>query len=107
MTAENQRLEKEVMRQRDDNDFLFEENQKLEKDREKFSKMSRIYSLFRSTEPEAFSRVFYRATSLFDSFIPKGEPIANVGKSRLEQIEEEIAREKTPKKSKDNENYKY
>lgn len=97
LTAENQRLEKEIKRQHDDNDFLFEENQKLEKDKEKFSKMSRIYSLFRTTEPEAFSRVFYRATSLFDSFIPKGEPIANVGKSRLQQIEEEIAREKAPK----------
>lgn len=97
LTAENQRLEKEVKRQQEDNGFLFKENQKLEKEREKFSKMSRIYSLFRATEPEAFARVFYRATSLFDTFIPKNEPIVNVGKNRLQQIEEEIAREKAPK----------
>ena len=97
MTAEVQRLEKEVKRQQADNGLLFKEHQELSKDKDKFTKMSRAYTLFRAREPEAFARVFYRAPSIVGAFIPKDELIANLGKSRLRQIEEEIEREKSPK----------
>ncbi|MBR2499383.1 MAG: hypothetical protein IKB67_06695, partial [Clostridia bacterium] len=97
LTAEVQRLEKEVKRQQADNGLLFKEHQELSKDKDKFTKMSRAYTLFREREPEAFARAFYRAPSIVGAFIPKDEPIANLGKSRLQQIEEEIEREKAPK----------
>ena len=97
LTAEVQRLEKEVKRQQADNGLLFKEHQELSKDKDKFTKMSRAYTLFREREPEAFARAFYRAPSIVGAFIPQGEPIANLGKSRLQQIEEEIEREKAPK----------
>ena len=97
VTAEVKRLEEVVDRQQKDNDLLYKEHQELSKDKEKFNKMSRAYTLFREREPEAFARAFFRASSIVGAFIPKGEPIANLGKSRLQQIEEEIEREKTPK----------
>ena len=82
LTAEVQRLEKEVKRQQADNGLLFKEHQELSKDKDKFNKMSRAYTLFREREPEAFARVFFRAPSIIGAFIPKDEPIANLGKSR-------------------------
>lgn len=109
LTAEVQRLEKEVKRQQADNGLLFKEHQELSKDKDKFTKMSRAYTLFREREPEAFARAFYRAPSIVGAFIPQGEPIANLGKSRLQQIEEEIEREnatKTEYKKKFNNNSK-
>ena len=97
MTAEVQRLEEVVDRQQKDNGLLYKEVQELSKDKDKFNKMSRAYTLFREREPEAFMRTFHRAPSIVGAFIPKGEPIVNLGKSRLQQIEEEIEREKTSK----------
>ena len=73
--------------------------QELSKDKDKFNKMSRAYTLFREREPEAFTRAFHRAPSIVGAFIPKGELIVNLGKSCLQQIEEEIEREKAPKTS--------
>lgn len=98
------RLEKEVKKTQSDNGFLFNENKKLNKDKEKYDKMSRIYSLFKEREPEAFARTFYRASSLFDVFIPQDEPVANIGKSRLRQIEKENEKENTTKYQKENNN---
>ena len=109
MTAEVKRLEEVVDRQQKDNGLLFKEVQELSKDKDKFNKMSRAYTLFREREPEAFTRAFHRAPSIVGAFIPKGEPIAHLGKSRLQQIEEEIEREnatKTEYKKKFNNNSK-
>ena len=97
LTAEVKRLEEVVDRQQKDNGLLYREVQELSKDKDKFTKMSRAYTLFREREPEAFTRAFHRAPSIVGAFIPKDEPIANLGKSRLQQIEEEIEREKSPK----------
>ena len=109
LTAEVKRLEEVVDRQQKDNGLLFKEVQELSKDKDKFDKMSRAYALFREREPEAFMRAFRRAPSIVGAFIPKGEPIVNLGKSRLQQIEEEIEREnatKTEYKKKFNNNSK-
>ena len=109
LTAEVQRLEEVIDRQQKDNDLLYKEHQELSKEKEKFTKMSRAYTLFREREPEAFTRAFHRAPSIVGAFIPKGEPIANLGKSRLQEIEEEIEREnatKTEYKKKFNNNSK-
>ena len=109
LTAEVQRLEEVIDRQQKDNDLLYKEHQELSKEKEKFSKMSRAYTLFREREPEAFTRAFHRAPSIVGAFIPTGEPVANLGKSRLRQIEEEIEREnatKTEYKRKFNNNSK-
>ena len=99
LTAEVKRLEEVVDRQQKDNDLLYKEHQELSKDKDKFTKMSRAYTLFREREPEAFARAFFRASSIVGAFIPKDEPIANLGKIRLRQIEEEIEREKAPKQT--------
>ena len=109
LTAEVQRLEEVVERQQKDNGFLYREVQELSKDKDKFNQMSRAYTLFREREPEAFTRAFHRAPSIVGAFISKDEPIANLGKSRLQQIEEEIEREnatKTEYKKKFNNNSK-
>ena len=97
LTAEVKRLKEVVDRQQKDNALLYKELQELSKDKEKFNKMSRAYTLFREREPEAFARAFFRAPSIVGAFIPQNEPIANLGKSRLQQIEEEIERENAPK----------
>ena len=94
LTAEVKRLEEVVGRQQKDNDLLYKDYQELSKDKDKFNRMSRAYTLFREREPEAFTRAFQRAPSIVGAFIPQGEPVANLGKSRLQQIEEEIAEEK-------------
>ena len=91
------RLEEVVDRQQKDNALLYKELQELSEDKEKFNKMSRAYTLFREREPEAFARAFFRVPSIVGAFIPQNEPIANLGKSRLQQIEEEIERENAPK----------
>lgn len=109
LTAEVKRLEEAVDRQQKDNGLLYKEVQELSKDKDKFNRMSRAYTLFREREPEAFTRAFHRAPSIVGAFIPKGEPIAHLGKSRLQQIEEEIEREnatKTEYKRKFNNNSK-
>ena len=95
LTAEVKRLEEVVDRQQKDNDLLYKDYQELSKDKDKFNRMSRAYTLFREREPEAFTRAFHRAPSIVGAFIPQGEPIADLGKSRLQQIEEEIAEEKS------------
>ena len=97
LTAEVKRLKEVVDRQQKDNALLYKELQELSKDKEKFNKMSRAYILFREREPEAFARAFFRAPSIVGALIPQNEPIANLGKSRLQQIEEEIERENAPK----------
>lgn len=97
LTAEVKRLKEVVDRPQKDNALLYKELQELSKDKEKFNKMSRAYTLFREREPEAFARAFLRAPSIVGAFIPQNEPIANLGKSRLQQIEEEIECENAPK----------
>lgn len=94
LTAEVKHLEEVVDRQQKDNGLLYKEVQELSKNKDKFNKMSRAYTLFREREPEAFTRAFHRAPSIVGAFIPKGESIANLGKSRLQQIEEEMAEDK-------------
>ena len=56
-------------------------------------KALRAVALFRTQEPEAFARVFYRATSVLQPFLPRGEQLANLSRNRLQEIEEEIRKE--------------
>lgn len=51
-------------------------------------------TLFRKQEPEAFARVFYRSTSVLQPFLSIGEPPALLARNRLQEIEDEIKREK-------------
>ena len=101
LMAEVNRLEKEVQRQQEDATFTFKEYQRIQKEHDTEKKAIRAITLFREREPEAFARVFYRSPSLVKAFIPKDEPISNIGKSRLREIEEEIEREKNKQAKKD------
>jgi len=105
LTAEVDRLEKEVKRQQEDAAFTFKEYQRVKKENDGEKKATRGITLFREREPEAFARVFYHAPSIVGAFIPKNESIADIGKNRLQQIEEEIEREKQTKEHKKNFNY--
>jgi len=97
LTAEVKRLEKEVEIKTKDSEFNFKEYQRVKKENDSERKAVRALTLFREREPEAFARAFYRTPSLFSPFIPKNEPISNIGRSRLQEIEEEIEREKATK----------
>ena len=86
LTEENTRLKKEV-------EYLFNECQKEERKNGNYDKALKAISAFRTQEPEAFARVFYRSTSLLEPFLPVGKPPAPLGRNRLREIEEEIRKE--------------
>ncbi len=72
---------------------LFELYQKEKKTHNDHDKALRAITLFRTEEPEAFARVFYRSTSVLQPFLPIGEQPAPLGRNRLREIEEEIRKE--------------
>ncbi len=83
--------------------YLFESYQKEKKTHNDHDKALRAITLFRTQEPEAFARVFYRATSVLQPFLPIGEQPAPFSRNRLREIEEEIRKEQeqnspTPRK---------
>ena len=93
LTVENKSLTEENTRLKKDNGFLFESYQKEKKTHDDHDKALRAITLFRAQEPEAFARVFYRATSVLQPFLPIGEQPAPLGRNRLQEIEEEIRKE--------------
>lgn len=93
LTVENKSLTEENERLKKDNSYLFEAYQKEKKTHNDHDKALRAISLFRTQEPEAFARVFYRSTSVLQPFLPIGEQPANLGRNRLREIEEEIRKE--------------
>lgn len=93
LTVENKSLTEENARLRKETDYLFKEYQKEKKTHDNHDKAVRAITLFRTQEPEAFARVFYRATSVLQPFLPIGEQPANLGRNRLREIEEEIRKE--------------
>ena len=105
LTVENKSLTEENERLKKDNSYLFEAYQKEKKTHNDHDKALRAISLFRTQEPEAFARVFYRSTSVLQPFLPIGEQPANLGRNRLREIEEEIRKEQeqsTPTQRKNN-----
>lgn len=105
LTVENKSLTEENERLKKDNSYLFEAYQKEKKTHNDHDKALRVISLFRTQEPEAFARVFYRSTSVLQPFLPIGEQPANLGRNRLREIEEEIRKEQeqsTPTQRKNN-----
>lgn len=99
LAVENKRLTEDNGRLVQDNADLFKQVQGSNRNNSRLSAATKAISLFRAYEPEAFARVFYRATSILQPFLPMGEPIANVGRNRLKEIEAEIAREQQKEKS--------
>ena len=93
LTAENKSLTEENTRLKKDNSFLFESYQKEKRENAHHDAALKAISLFRTQEPEAFARVFYRATSVLQPFLPAGEQPAPLGRNRLREIEEEIRKE--------------
>ena len=104
LTVENKNLSEENERLKKDNSFLFESYQKEKKTHNDHDKALRAITLFREQEPEAFARVFYRAASVLQPFLPIDEQPAPLGRNRLREIEEEIRKEQeqntpTPRKN--------
>ena len=104
LTVENKSLTEENARLRKETDYLFKEYQKEKKTHNDHDKALRAITLFRTQEPEAFARVFYRATSVLQPFLPIGEQPAPFSRNRLREIEEEIRKEQeqnspTPRKN--------
>lgn len=93
LTVENKRLTEENNNLKRDNEYLFNTRAKDDTTRTNYDKALRAISLFRTHEPEAFARVFYRATLILQPFLPIGEPPANLRRNRLQEIEDEIRKE--------------
>ena len=102
LTVENKRLETENKRLTRDNEDLFNRHKGFETNDSVLSNATKAISLFRTHEPEAFTRVFYRASGILQAFIPPSEAPANLGRNRLREIEEEIKRENELSKNKSN-----
>ncbi len=103
LTVENKQLTEDNERYKKDNGNLFELYQKEKRTHNDHDKALRAITLFRTEEPEAFSRVFYRSTSVLQPFLALGEQPAPLGRNRLREIEEEIRKEQeqntpTPRK---------
>ena len=94
LTVENKNLIEENERLKKDNSYLFEAYQKGKCSHDNYGKALRAITLFRKQEPEAFARVFYRSTSVLQPFLSIGEPPALLARNRLQEIEDEIKREK-------------
>ncbi len=103
LTVENKSLAEENKRLKKDNSFLFDSYQKEKRMHDNYDKAIKAISLFSEKEPEAFARVFYRAASILQPFIPTDDRPAPIARNRLREIEEEIKREqeKSNKKHKD------
>lgn len=99
LVVENKRLDTENKRFLRDNADLFNRHKGFETHDSKLDKATRAISLFRTQEPDAFARVFYRAIAVLQPFLPVDEPVANIGRNRLREIEEEIPREQQKEKS--------
>ena len=93
LTVENKRLTEENTNLKKDNEYLFNTRQKDHNMQDNYSKALKAISLFRTHEPEAFARVFYRATSILQPLLPIGEEPVNLQRNRLQEIEEEIRKE--------------
>lgn len=93
LTVENKRLTEENTNLKRDNEYLFNTLQKDHNMQDNYSKALKAIRLFRTREPEAFARVFYRATSILQPFLPIGEQPVNLQRNRLQEIEEEIRKE--------------
>lgn len=105
LTVENKSLTEENTRLKKDNGFLFDSFQKEMRKNDNYDKAMKAITLFRTQEPEAFARVFYRSTSVLQPFIPIEEQPAPLGRNRLREIEEEIRKEQeqnTPTTRKNN-----
>lgn len=93
LTVENKRLTEEKTNLKKDNEYLFNTRQKNHNMQNNYSKALKAIRLFRTHEPEAFARVFYRATSILQPFLPICEKPVNLQRNRLQEIEEEIRKE--------------
>ena len=93
LTVKNKQLTEENTRLIKDNGYLFESYESERHTRKNYDKAINAISLFRKQEPEAFARVFFRATSILQSFIPADGQPAPLPRNRLQEIEEEIKRE--------------
>lgn len=99
LTAENKKLAEDNTRLEKDNGDLFKSYQKEKRTHDEYDKAVKAISLFRKQEPEAFARVFYRATSILQPFLPIGKQPAPLARNRLQEIEEEIKREQEKTKA--------
>lgn len=102
---ENKNLTEENTRLKKDNGFLFDSYQKEIRKSTDYDKAMKAITLFRTQEPEAFAKVFYRSTDVLQLLLPFGEQPAPLGRNRLREIEEEIRKEQeqnTPTARKNN-----
>lgn len=89
LTVENNNLIKENQRLKKDNSFLFASYKKEKQMHDNYDKALKAITLFRTIEPEAFARAFYRGASILQPFLP----IVPLARNRLREIEEEIRKE--------------
>lgn len=64
-------------------------------------------TMIREREPEAFGRVFFRATSVFQPFVDMFDQPVPLSRSRVDEIKEEIEKEKQKEQNKNRSNSNY
>ena len=107
LTVENKRLQEENANLIRDNEGLFQETQQLRGIEERCNKAIKGITMIREREPEAFGRVFFRASGIFQPFVDMFDQPVPLPRSRVDEIKEEIEREKKEEqdKSRPNKNY--
>ena len=107
LTVENKRLQEENANLIRDNEGLFQETQQLRGIEERCNKAIKGITMIREREPEAFGRVFFRASGIFQPFVDMFDQPVPLPRSRVDEIKEEIEREKKEEqdKSRPNNNY--
>lgn len=107
LTVENKRLQEENTRLAKDNADLFQETKQLQGIEARCQTAIKGITMIREREPEAFGRVFFRATSVFQPFVDVFDQPVPLSRSRVDEIKEEIEREKKEEQSKSRPNKNY
>ena len=94
LIAENKRLEEENARLARDNGDLFQQLRKASVAEKKAEVAKNAMLAVRRHEPEAFARTFFKSTALIQPFIDLFSAPIPLQRNRLQEIEEEIERER-------------
>ena len=107
LTVENKRLQEENTRLAKDSADLFQEMKRLQGIEARCQTVIKGITMIREREPEAFGRVFFRATSVFQPFVDMFDQPVPLSRSRVDEIKEEIEKEKQEEQNKSHSNSNY
>ena len=107
LTVENNRLQEENTRLAKDSADLFQETKRLQGIEARCQTAIKGITMIREREPEAFGRVFFRASGIFQPFVDMFDQPVPLSRSRVDEIKEEIEKEKQEEQNKSHSNSNY